>query len=375
VSDVPLGAFLSGGMDSTLIVGMMARLLDRPVETFTIGFEDSRYDETASSRLASRKFQTHAHEEVIGSESLDVLESLLDRLGQPFADPSAIPTLLVSRLARRHVTVSLSGDGGDELFGGYTRYGVASAQQWYDHVPKMLRTAVASAWPPRVRGAGLLEIAAQDFRDRYFSNMSLFTPRERQRIFGGILRQRESIRPLDDAEDLVRSTQDQLRHVDDLLRLDLHSYLPDVILTKVDRMSMDCSLEARVPLLDHELVEFVFSLPPQWRIGKVGTKSLLRDTFGDLYPEELLKKRKTGFGVPLGSWLAGPLRERLKALPSSASVREGVFRKEAVQDLVREHLSGRRDRGRKLWALLVFDKWWSSRRRPAPQSVPQQTRP
>ena len=365
LSDVPLGAFLSGGLDSTLVVGVMSELLDRPVETFTIGFDEAGFDETPLSREASRLHGTSRHEETIDSGSLDVLDDLLAGMGQPFADPSAVPTLLVSRLARRHVTVALSGDGGDELFGGYTRYEQARVQRWYDMVPRGLRAGLASSWPRGVRGAGALRIAAEDFGGRYVESGSLTTPAEREAWLESDLACHAAADPFRLAEPLVRTMRDGLTGVEDLLRLDLHSYLPDVILAKVDRMSMSCSLEARVPLLDHKVVEFVDSLPLEWRMGSKGSKKMMRQTFAGYYPAAITNRGKMGFGIPVGAWLGGPLRERVASLPDAESVRSGPLKAAGIRRLVDEHLTGRRDRGRKLWALMVFDAWWRGRSRPA----------
>ncbi len=358
LSDVPLGAFLSGGMDSTLVVGMMARLMDRPVETFTIGFEDKRFDESGQGLMVAAFHGTNSHHQVIGAEALDVLDDILTGVGQPFADPSAVPTLLVSRLARRHVTVALSGDGGDELFGGYTRYVQARSQQFYDRIPGSVRRAAWRLWPQRARGSGLLRIAARNFGERYVESASLTTPQERRAwLVPGWVDKAEAD-PFHLGEPLVQSLRGGLTGVEDLLRLDLHSYLPDVILTKVDRMSMSCSLEARVPLLDHKVVEFVCSLPLEWRMGRMGTKRLMRKAFARYYPPAILERGKTGFGIPVGDWLRGPLRNRIKLLEKGEAVKHGPLRAAGIRHLVQEHLSGSRDRGRKLWALLVFEGWW-----------------
>jgi asparagine synthase (glutamine-hydrolysing) len=345
----------------------MARLMDRPVDTFTIGFQEPGFDETVHSRAAAARFAVRRHEEIIGADSLDVLDDVVAGFGQPFADPSAVPTLLVSRLARREVTVALSGDGGDELFGGYTRYALARSQQWYDLIPRRLRATLAATWPGNLRGAGMLRIAAEPFAARYLDNNALTTPGDRSALLAPELAQAASANPFRLAEPLVRELQARLGSIEDLLLLDLHSYLADVILAKVDRMSMRCSLEARVPLLDHVLVETVSSLPLAWRMGRRGSKQLLREAFADLYPPAIRKRGKMGFGVPLGAWLAGPLAERLRRLPQAEAVRHGPLQAAGVQRLVAEHAAGARDRGRKLWALMVFAAWWARRssRRPA----------
>jgi asparagine synthase (glutamine-hydrolysing) len=358
VSDVPLGAFLSGGLDSSLVVGLMAEVSDRPVRTFSIGFDEPAYDELDAARVVARHFGTDHHELVVRPDALQIVERLVEHFDEPFADASAIPTWYVSELARRHVTVVLSGDGGDELFGGYDRYLPHPQVARFDRLaPPGARAAAGLAarlLPPGATGRRFLRHVSQADNARYVDAVSFFTPEDRRALLGNP--------SADDGPErrmLERiAVYDALPAVSRQMRLDLGTYLPDDVLTKVDRMSMAHSIESRVPLLDHPLVEFAARLPLRFKIRDGERKWLFRRVAARVLPPAVLSKRKQGFGVPLGVWFRGELRDAFTDLLGSPTARQrGVFDGREVTRLLREHQEGRRNHELRLWQLAMFELW------------------
>jgi asparagine synthase (glutamine-hydrolysing) len=361
VADVPVGAFLSGGIDSATVVGQMALLGARP-KTFSIGFDDPGFDELRWARLVAQRFGTDHEELVVRPDAWALAEELVWFLDEPFADVSAIPTYLVAKLAARHVKVVLSGDGGDEVFAGYDRYPTALAEaRRLDRLPRALRRAIgvgAALLPDRAPGKHWLRHASLDPGIRYLDGQSLFPADLRDRLAGPALARMlaDERHPLDERAQLyAEAPGDALAR---LLYLDTMTYLPLDILTKVDRMTMASSLEARPPLLDHHLVEAVFALPSALKLDGRAQKLLLKRAATGLVPDEILTRRKWGFGVPIYRWFRGPLRLQVIDVLGDARTRQrGLTDARFVRALVDEHLSGRRDQSVRLWALVMLELW------------------
>ncbi len=352
VSDVPVGAFLSGGVDSSAVVSIMAQISRRPIKTFSVGFLEDRYNELPHARQVAEAHGTEHHELLVEPNDLKVLEELLSSFDEPFADCSAIPTYLVSRLARQHVKVVLSGDGGDELFAGYDRYVVDRQRRHLGLLGDLGLGAplrVLSAILPVGGGKNTLYNLSLPRLQRYIDSISLF-PRQ---ALTDVLADGDSSRV--DIASLADPDLDALSQLQDL---DLKTYLPGDILTKVDRMSMANSLEARVPLLDHPLVEFACSLPPALRFRDGNTKYLLKRALQGRVPAEILTRPKQGFAVPLESWFSGSVpgffRDELADTSWLAGV--GIQRAELSRLLDRFAETRRRDYCDRLWALVVLNR-------------------
>jgi asparagine synthase (glutamine-hydrolysing) len=361
VSDVPLGAFLSGGVDSSAVVALMARSSSRPVKTFSIGFDDPAFDELEHARTVARLFGTEHHEFVVKPDGLSILDELIGHFDEPFADSSAIPTWYVSEIARRHVTVVLSGDGGDELFGGYDRYLPHPRVARFDGLPLPgLRAAAAVAWPllPHgTKGKNFLRHVAKDAAGRYLDSMTMFPPDERAALYG------------EGARAALSAASEQtfgrpfarfaaLPHDSRMMRFDFETYLPEDVLTKVDRMSMAHSIESRVPLLDNTVIDFAATLPSHFKIRNGRRKHILKQTLQPLLPAGILDRKKQGFGVPLGNWFRGGLTGLFSEVLEAPRTRQrGYFEPAFVTRLLKEHLSGQRDHTSRLWQLLVFELW------------------
>ena len=362
ISDVPLGAFLSGGIDSSLVVGLMTQTSGARVKTFSIGFDEPAFDELEHARRVARHFGTDHHEFVVKPDGVGILDALISHFDEPFADSSAIPTWYVSEMARKHVTVVLSGDGGDELFGGYDRYVPHPRVVAFDrYSPRALRNVAAIAaarLPHGVRGKNFLRHVGRDDQGRYLDSIRFFSTDEKPSLLSrDVLRQLSATDP----ESRLASHFEryaQLPWPSQMMRFDAETYLPEDVLTKVDRMSMAHSIESRVPLLDNEVIEFASSLPASMKIKGGRRKHVLKEVAATLLPAEILDRRKQGFGVPLGTWFRGNLRELFAdTLLSPASLQRGYFQPLFVRQLVDEHLSGKRDHSLRLWQLVVFEKW------------------
>lgn len=374
LADVPLGAFLSGGIDSSAVVALMQAQSSRPVRTFTIGFDEVGYDEAAYAARVARHLGTeHTELRVTAAEARAVIPELPHIWDEPFADESQIPTLLVSRLARRHVTVALSGDGGDESFGGYARHFTAPRLAQVLGIPIGLRRTVGLLGPGmlerivrataplrRMGGDGARKIArvldASDDAELYArltaicDRPAMLTPRG------------ASIDSVPDLPDLASR----------MMYRDTIGYLPGDVLVKLDRASMSIGLEGRCPLLDHHVVEFAWGLPTEFKVRGGKGKWLLRRVLGRYVPEALFERPKAGFNVPIGTWLRGPLRDWAETLLAAPRLREeGFLDPVRVHAIWREHLSGKRDSGCALWAILMLESWLDSERQPGPTPLPQ----
>ncbi len=362
ISDVPLGAFLSGGVDSSLVVALMARESGTRVKTFSIGFDEPAFDELAHARRVAEHCGTDHHEFIVRPDAVSILDQLIAHFDEPFADASAIPTWYVSELARRHVTVVLSGDGGDELFGGYDRYlphpRVAQFDRFVPRVGRPVAGRLGQALPLGVPGRNFLRHVARDAAGRYVDSIRYFGRDEKAALLAPEVRA-----ALDGPDPETRLVQhlDALEHLpwpSRMMRLDFETYLPEDVLVKVDRMSMAHSIESRVPLLDNEVVDFAMALPPEFKIRHGRRKHLLKEVASRLLPTGLVDRRKQGFGVPLGIWFRGGLRTLFADTLLSSSCRtRGYFQPAFVRQLVDEHLSGRRDHTLRLWQLVVLERW------------------
>jgi len=345
VADVPLGALLSGGLDSSIVVAAMAESSTEPVRTFTIGFPDRRYDERPYARAVAERFGT-THEELEVDPEPELLERVSEAFDEPFGDEAALPTLLVCEATRRHVTVALVGDGGDEAFGGYERY---RAHELAGRVPRLAAAAGRSALgavpaarrEPRstlYRARRFLDAAAQPQAERYARLVEVFPLELRRELWTD--------------EALAHTTASMLPHDPDLRLVDIESYLPGDLLPKADIASMAVSLELRAPFLDHNVVELGLALPPELARGK----EALRRAFAADLPEETTARGKTGFGVPLDSWFRGELRPLAEELLLGGRDR-GLFRRDTLERLLHEHADRRADHGHRLWCLCALELW------------------
>jgi asparagine synthase (glutamine-hydrolysing) len=380
VADVPLGAFLSGGIDSSTIVALMQAQSDRPVRTFTIGFHERAFNEAHHAKAVAAHLGTdHTELYLTPAETRAVIPRLPTLYDEPFADPSQIPTFLVSELARREVTVCLSGDGGDELFGGYDKYLVSDqfwrGVRWVPHGARVLLGRAITALPPAawdrvLRWSGRLAPRGGLSGERAHKLAALLSLDTAEDVY------RRMMSHWPEPEAVVAGAQEPLVIFTDraqwprldnyLLRvmyLDLVTYLPDDILVKVDRASMGVSLESRAPFLDHRIVEFALRLPLAQKVRKGQGKWLLRRVLDRYVPPTLMDRPKMGFGVPIDRWLRGPLREWADDLLSDHRLREeGFLDPVAVGHTWREHLSGRRNHQFLLWDVLMFQAWLASQR-------------
>lgn len=364
ISDVPLGAFLSGGIDSSAVVAVLNLVSDAPVKTFTIGFDDAHADELSHARLVAEALGTSHTEDILRPDMVSAAGAIARHFGEPFADSSAIPTWLVSQAARRSVTVALSGDGGDELFGGYTWLHMARRVQHYRQwTPAALRGLVQTA-------LNLAPNSALTGRLRRFNRDTFLTPdeafRRRLTCFDESLKH-ELFRP-EFLEQMNRSRTDRfdtlieegsaLEFAERMLHVDTHMYLPDDILAKVDRMTMAHGLEARSPFLDYRLAEFAATLPFQFKVRGRTSKWLVKHTLKELLPAAILNRPKHGFGVPLHAWFRGPLRAPFEELALADDARGAAFLHQArVRQLFAEHVSGQENRGHHMWVVYMFEQW------------------
>jgi asparagine synthase (glutamine-hydrolysing) len=359
VSDVPLGAFLSGGIDSSAIVATAASLSSGPVKTFSIGFNEPDYNELNHAGLVAMECGTDHHELTLGPDALDRMTDIAWHLDEPFGDSSAIPTYMVSQLAARSVKVVLSGDGGDELFAGYDRYVVEERERGARPLPAPMRRllgAISRNMPERMRGRGFLHHQSLSGAERYFDAVTLFRRGDLRRLFHADFAELLGAHEPWRAKAAALESTDS-RWLSDLQSLDLNNYLPLDILTKVDRMSMAHSLETRVPLLDHKLVEFAASIPPEMNLRNGVTKYVLKRAMSGILPERIINRRKQGFAIPLGYWFRGKLGGYMRDLLLGDRGRSRAF----FNPRYIEHLIARHENGQQLdlqlWTLISFELW------------------
>jgi asparagine synthase (glutamine-hydrolysing) len=371
IADVPLGALLSGGIDSSIVVALMSQLSDRPVKTFSIGFDDQEFNELPHARRVAERCGTEHHELIVRPNALEVLPTLVRHYGEPYADSSAIPTYYVAKLTREHVKVALNGDGGDECFAGYERYAGGLAADRYGRIPAAVRTLaieplrrlIPSNAPRRSRlrqARRFLEVAGQPPAQRYLRWIGYFPADGKPAFYSSEFQERLAGYQ---AEAWLLGMWDQLvaaglGPLDRMLALDVESYLPYDLLVKMDIATMANSLEARSPFLDHEVMEFCARLPAGYKLRGMQLKHLLKKAGKRLLPPETLARRKMGFGVPVGNWMRGDLRPWAEdLLLSPRALKRGYFQPEALRQLVDGHLDGREDRSFQLWALVWLELW------------------
>lgn len=375
VADVPLGVFLSGGLDSSAVTAAMAQLGVPEIRTFNIGFSVREYDETAAALLVSRHLQTRHQNFRLRDWPADLLVKLLWHLDEPLGDATIMPTYLLSQMTRAAVKVALSGEGGDELFFGYTQYQGLRLNQWLQRLPwawrrlgvrllAALPIGGAAGWGYRLhRWARILASSAYPLFEGYLRKVAFFSPEEQARLFSPEFRGRVAGYPYLSALRQIPRDYPELDPISQANLADLLVYLPEDMLVKVDRMSMACSLEVRVPLLDHTLVEFAFSLPLALKLRGLTTKYLLRQALQPWLPPAILRRRKRGFNPPLEFWLQAHLADYAQEWGFWPTLREcGLFNLDFVKELWAAHLAGHRNYARQLWALLLFALWWKYRR-------------
>lgn len=368
ISDVPLGAFLSGGIDSTAVVAAMAETSSEPVKTFSIGFASEKFNELPLARLVAERYGTEHHELIVEPDALDMIPRIVRHYGEPFADDSAIPSFYVAEMARRHVTVALNGDGGDESFGGYPRYAVNRASAQLERLPLPLRRALAAAgmrvpesgtidsWRSRIRRAA--ETLALDGAGRYVAYMTHLNGLRRERLYTAEYRRLVGESVAFDVMGLPWRESGAGEIVDRMLDVDTQTYLPDDLLTKMDIATMASSLEARSPFLDHQLMEFAASLPADLKVRGRETKVILRSALRGWVPDEILDAPKRGFRLPLGDWFRGELRGYTRdVLLDARAAGRGYFDQSYVRELLDRHGNGVQDHSQGIWTLLMFELW------------------
>ncbi|MDE2143659.1 MAG: asparagine synthase (glutamine-hydrolyzing) [Elusimicrobia bacterium] len=381
ISDVPLGAFLSGGVDSSIIVALMSRLSTKPVKTFSIGFDEEKFSETRYAKLVAGRYKTDHAEFIVKPQMADILPKLAWHYGEPYADASALPTYYVSRETRKFVTVALNGDGGDENFAGYLRYFAMKAARVTDSLPGPVLSALkagtemlpdynapfGTVWRAKrfLRSALLNDLSGRHLKMIcYFAEddkPGLYSP-EFIKTLGSDLGAAKGY-----MADAFKACEGQ-DFVNRMLYVDFKTYLPECLMTKVDIASMACSLEGRSPLLDHEFVELAYRMPGDWKLkGLRGHKWIFKEAFKDLLPEEILTRPKMGFGIPLGTWFRGPLKDYwADHVLSKDALGRGYFTEKGLRGMWDEHQSGGRDHGYRLWALLMLELWHRHAADPAP---------
>ena len=370
ISDVPLGAFLSGGVDSSLIVGIMARLSEKPVKTFSIGFEEKDFDELSYAQLVSNHFATEHHEFIVKPNAVEILPKLVWHYNEPFADPSAIPTYYVANLTKDFVKVVLTGDAGDENFAGYPRY---LRSKWValftkipesvrrDFMPEFLRIFSSLHWREKTlnRLADFIEKLSSNQARNYLEQIKYFNDKEKEDIYSEQFSKK--LQHVDSVDYLIAKSEESETDdlIDQLLYVDINSYLPEDLLVKVDIATMANSLEARVPFLDHKFMELAAGIPSQLKLKGTESKFILKKTFKDLLPDAIFKRKKMGFGVPLSRWFRKELRDYIyEILLDNKTMNRGYFKREGIERLLNDHITLRYDHSARIWALLVLEIWF-----------------
>ena len=364
ISDVPLGAFLSGGIDSSIIVGIMSKIASKPIKTFNIGFHEKQFDESERAKIVSKFNNTEHHTQIITEKDLfAILNKFFEYMDEPFADSSAIPTYLISKFAKNYVKVVLTGDGGDELFGGYSKYLINYYSEKYNRIPKLIREHILkniiNVFP---NDYNIIRKIKKVIRN---SEKSIFEQRKELMKLGYKYDETKKliksiyISDISLIEDYYNKYKNQTDELSLALYTDIKIVLEGDMLTKVDRMSMANSLETRAPFLYPDIVEFSTRIPSEYKIKNKKTKFILKETFSDILPEKIMKASKRGFGVPIGKWFRGNLKnEFLKVTNQKFIEDQNLFNYEYIQKIFNEHQNKKEDRGRELWALFVFQNWY-----------------
>jgi asparagine synthase (glutamine-hydrolysing) len=365
ISEVPLGALLSGGTDSSTVVALMARASSSPVKTFTIGFKHDDFNESHYARIVAQRFGTDHHELILEPNVVETVETLTRSLEEPFGDSSMLPTYYVSCMARQHVTVALAGDGGDEVFAGYDRYGIHARRRIFEHVPdavwRWYREYLYPRLPETMHGRKFAYNVSLPWRERYVDGVSFLPAFEREMpLLSDEFRAQVS--GIENPQNILFRYFEQAPAddpVSQMLYVDTKTYMTADILTKVDRMSMAASLEVRAPILDHVFVEWATGLPPEWKLRGRKQKYILTKLAERVgVPKEALYRRKQGFALPLVHWIRNELKDLLMTvLLEPRTVQRGYFNPDGVRRLLEEHFSGRRVHSQRIWRLLMFEMW------------------
>ena len=369
ISDVTLGVFLSGGLDSSSIVAIASEILNKPVKTFSIGFEDDYYNELDSARLVAKRYGTDHHEYIVGPTALKDIENILSFFDEPFADSSAIPTYYVSKYTRQNVTVALSGDGGDEAFGGYGNYKADKIGLLYKKLPAFIRNSIIPFVLESIPDAAdnlssmakikkILSLSRMSSEQCHVFWLSCFSGEAKRELYSdssltGLL-------DYDSWDKYTRFFQDcgSSDFINSCMAVDIQTVLPNDYLTKIDRMSMANSLEVRVPFLDHKLLEFAMSISSKYKLKGLTTKYLLKKIMKDKLPEEIIRGRKKGFSIPLSRWFRGDFASLLNEFLSEDIItKRRYFSYDVIKRLSSEHLSGKQDNSKQLWTLICFEVW------------------
>ena len=371
IADVPLGAFLSGGHDSSIIVGLMSELSSKPVQTFSIGFKEAEFSELKYARIVAKRFNTDHHEFIVEPDYIDILPKIVWHYDQPYADSSALPSYYVAKMTREHVKVALNGDGGDENFAGYLRYSALKISQilslpfyliptgFFNRIIEMIPSVETTRTRHPFR-----------YAKRFFSAMNtpparrniiwhcFFDNESKYRIYSPYMKERFA------AEDSFRYLENLFKKspacgvIDRALYTDINAYLPQCLSVKMDIATMANSLESRSPFLDHHLLEFTAQLPSKWKMRFFDKKYILKNAFKDMLPEEIISRRKQGFGIPLGKWFKNQWKDYFQeTVLSHTASRRGYFDMKEINKLFDEHINGGRDNGYRLWALLMLELW------------------
>lgn len=362
ISDVPLGAFLSGGIDSSAVVGLMSQISPEPVKTFSIGFNEDTFSELKYARIAADHFGTDHHEFIVTPDLVSIVDDLVWHFDEPFADPSSLPTYMVSKLAREHVTVVLSGDGGDELFAGYSRYLTYLSRSWTDRLPspvKRICAKLADTAPERFPGKYFLNNLSHDPVGRYIDLVSHFNRQRREKLYSPAFFDRLNGSFACGESEFAHIASEQFNEdpLGHLLQLDSVTYLPSDVMVKVDRMSMASSLEARAPLLDHKLIELAAAIPTRFKLENGETKAIFKKVVSGLVPDEILYRQKQGFGVPIVEWINREFHDRIRETLLDGRATREYFNVEYIELLLNEHKERRRDHAYSLWLLFMLELW------------------
>ncbi len=361
ISDVPLGAFLSGGVDSSIVVALMSRLSDKPIKTFSIGFKEKKYNELPYARAVAEMYNTEHHEQIINPESVSLLPKLVWGYDEPFADSSAIPTYYVSKFAREKVTVVLSGDGGDELFAGYNNYPKLERLNKYHMMPdafnKVFWGGIHKVIPNSVKGKGISYYLSKE-KETVGAHLALWTQLERYKLYKNGLRAQLGDEYAESYKEQILMDSTAKEYLSKMLELDMRTYMVDDILTKVDRASMLNSLEARVPILDHKVAELSFKIPSKFKLNDGDKKYILKKALGKYLPDSVINHPKQGFTVPMELWFRDSLKDYINdRLNSKNSILNQYFDINYIQKTVKDHQMGMRDLNTKIWSLIFIDIW------------------
>ena len=369
ISDVPLGAFLSGGIDSSAVVYMMSKLSSRPVKTFSIGFEEETHSELKYARIIADRFGTEHHEYIVKPDAIEILPKLVWHYNEPYADSSALPSYYVAKMTRREVTVALNGDGGDENFAGYERYMAGKFAETYRKMPEKLRNSVILPLINRIKEdvsynkfsnkfKRFILMASEPYAFRHYSWVSIFRDNEKGSLFTDELKKNiDAKSPFSYLENIFNNSRSK-DIVDSLLYADINSYLPEDLLVKMDIATMANSLEGRSPFLDHKMMEFAASVPSKMKVRGARLKYILKKALRKALPEEILKRGKMGFGIPIDKWFRNELKDySYEILMSDKSINRGYFKKASIKRLLDEHAVAGANNGARIWSLLFLELW------------------